>query len=75
MDQYSDIVQSFIKSDYLTKKSRLISLLEVFKTYSESIQKLLEYLNQDKIEEVDMIDVYQSLVENIKKVKDNKLEV
>lgn len=75
MDKYSDIVKSFIELDYENKKSRLISLLDVFKAYSESIQKIMEYLQQDKITQEDMVDVYQSLVENIKNSNDNKLEV
>ena len=75
MDKYSDIVQSFIKQDYQNKKTRLISLLEVFQSYSESISKILIYLQQDKIEQNDMIDVYISLVDNIKNVDNNKLEI
>ncbi len=75
MVNYNSAKKEYLKLDHADKKIRLMTLFEIFQTYSLSIQKMMPMLQSDQMKEEEMIQAYNNLVDAIKSVESEKLQV
>ena len=74
MVNYESAKQEYLKLEHADKKIRLMTLFEIFKAHSVSIQKMIPVLQADQMRDDEMIQAYNNLVDAIQSVEWEKLQ-
>lgn len=61
MLDYQGAISEYKKLNYSEKKVKLITLFEIFKEHSQSIENMLPLIQSDKMWEQDMLQIYADL--------------
>jgi len=74
MVNYDLAKQEYAKLDHEQKKQRLMTLFDIFKQHSVSIQQMVPLLQADQMKDEDMVQAYHNLVDAIQSVEADKLQ-
>jgi hypothetical protein len=74
MVDYRSAKQEYLQLGNIDKKTRLMTLFEIFQVHSVAIQKMMPILLADQMREDEMVQAYDNLVDAIQSVEGEKLQ-